>query len=307
MKGKKGYPYYQITQKGITELRKRGYNALGNEDILRIHEKAIPYYVEVSRIALSTTPYRWIFKDSRAIKKEMHLNRGDQIHGSLTSPEGKEYGFYVLESATTEINMRKTIREIAYLSNRVNRSKTLRHFIIFAKGQESMTHFIEKANEEQFDHRGEIIRERLRPSGTVGVLPLNYGIAYLQSKLSDKNYFESVFKVAGSPIPWVAPSDEMHFEFKARYKDEEVYVVNLLDGDISKINAIQFYLSDSNRRTRFGEKSRKLVLITDERMEDFHMKVIGKRPKIEWFPFSCSKVDKSKREMPDLNMEPALV
>lgn len=170
-----------------------------------------------------------------------------------------------------------------------------------------MTHFIEKANEEQYDHRGQKIRERLRPSGTVCVLPLDYGIAYLQSKLSDESYFESVFKAAGSPIPWTAPSDEIDFEFKARYKDEDVYFVNLLDGDISKINAIQFYLSDLSRRSRFGEESRKLVLITDERMEDFQMKVIGKRPNVEWFPFSSTKVDKSKREMPDLAMEPALV
>lgn len=293
-KGKKGFPFYQITQKGISVLRERGYTAKQNEDMLRIQEKAIPYYVEVGRIALNVTPYGWAFKDSRAIKKEFHLNRGDQIHGSLTSPNGTEYGFYVLEAATTELNMRKTIKEISRLNNRENRTKTLRNFIIFAKGQDSIDHFIEKANEEQYDYKGMKIKDRLRPSGALCVIPLDYGIAYLQSALSDKSYFESIFKRKKSPVQWLAPSDKTGFEFIAKHQGRKVYVVNMLDGDLSKVDEIEDYFDDAQRSRRFGEERYDVLVISSEKLAEYHGRLIGRR--VEYFKFTDEQIEKSKRE-----------
>lgn len=298
--GRKGFAYHSITDKGIKLLKSHGYDVPHGSDSLRVSTQFLPYVFEINDIRIHLTPFGWHMKDSREVKQEFNLNRGDQIHGSLTSSEGTKYGFFVLESATTEKNMLKTIREIRALTDRNSKERTLTNFIIFAKGQDSINHFIERANTEKVDHTGKVIQEKLRPRGALCMMPIKVGLDYLESRLSDKTYFENVFKQDKAPAHWIAPSDKSRFECIAKYNGKEVYVVNMLDTDLTKVDAIENYLIDIYRMKRFGERIRSLLIITEPTLEDFHKQLIGQNPYIDYFSLKRKQIESScrpKKEM----------
>lgn len=292
---RKGFAYHSITDKGIKLLKSYGYDVPHGSDSLRVRHQFLPYVFETNEIMIHLTPFGWHMKDSREVKREFNLNRGDQIHGSLTSPEGTEYGFFVLESATTEKNMLKTIREIRALTDRNSKEKTLTNFIIFTKGQDSIDHFIERANTEKVDHTSKVVQEKLRPRDALCVMHMKVGLDYLKSKLSNKTYFENVFKQDKAPAHWIALSDKNRFECITKYNGNEVYVVNMLDTDLTKVDAIENYLGDLYRMERFGERIRNLLIITEPRLEAFHTRLIGQNPYIEYLSLNHKQIESSNR------------
>src|SRR5699024_4908267 len=112
-----------------------------------------------------------------------------RIHGSLTNTCGEEYGFYVLETDTEVENLLKIIQEISTLSDRKEGEPRIPNFIIFAKGQDSIDHFISWANNERRNYKDEITHEKLTTSGRMSLMPHQYGITYLKSGFSDKTSF----------------------------------------------------------------------------------------------------------------------
>src|SRR5699024_1580606 len=115
--------------------------------------KFLPYLFEVNEIMVQLEPYGWHMKDSRQIKREYGMPPGSRIHGSLTNTCGEEYGFYVLETDTEVENLLKIIQEISTLSDRKEGEPRIPNVIIFAKGQDSIDHFISWANNERRNYK----------------------------------------------------------------------------------------------------------------------------------------------------------
>ncbi len=290
--GRKGCACHRILQKGLDLLKEKGYDIQYKPSDLTVNANARPYVLATNDIMTHITSYGWFMKDSRQVKREYGLNSGDQIHGSIVSPEGTEYGLFVLEQDTLVKNLAKVVYEIRTTSKK---DVGLTDFIIFAKGQASIDHFIELANTEKRDHQGKPIQKKLRPSGALCVMHLDHGIDYLKSKLSDKGYFETIFKMPKAPVHWLAPSNKIGFECIAEYQGEEVYIVNMLDTDLTKVDAIIGYLEDRKRMERFGEKIRKVLIVTEENLKGFHKELIGQNQYIAYFVLEHQKITSSFR------------
>lgn len=292
--GRKGFAYHRILQKGLNLLKEKGYDIQYKPTDLTVSSGMRPYIIAANDIMTYVTPHGWRMKDSREVKHEYGLNHGDQIHGSLTSPEGTEYGLFVLEKDTLVKNLGKVAYEIKATSKK---NVGLTNFLIFAKGQPSIDHFVEIANTEKRNSQGKPIQKKLRPSGSLCVLPLDYGVTYLNSRLSDKSYFESIFQQTKAPARWHAPSDKSRFEFIAEYKDKEVYVVNMLDTDLTKVDAIESYLIDRRRMARFKEATRDILVVTDERLLDYHRELIGTHRNVQYLSLTPEHMKKSVRDV----------
>ena len=279
--GRKGKAHHRLTDRGITQLRKNGYSTEYKADALRVSNELLVYLHEANNIMVELSPYGWEMQDSRETKKRYNMNRGDQIHGTLISSDGTEYGFFVLEKGTLDRNMAKVVQEIRATSEG---GAGLTHFTIFAKGRDSIHHFVERAREK-----------KLVTSGSLCIMDYTFGIEYLQSRLSDKSSFKRIFQDERSPIRWLAPSTKRRFECIARYQEEEVYFVNLLDTDLMKVEAIQNYLRDLARMQRFGEKPRRILVLTEPKLKELHAELLGESRNICYLELSRKQIQSSKR------------
>lgn len=279
--GRKGRAHHRLTDRGITLLRKKGFSVVYNADALRVSNELLIYLYEANNIMVELSPYGWEMRDSRETKERYNMNRGDQVQGTLLSPNGTEYGFFVLEKGTLEKNMAKVVQEIRATSEG---GAGLTHFMIFAKGESSIRHFIERAQEKQ-----------LATGGSLCIMDYGLGIEYLQSRLSDKHSFKRIFQDEQSPIRWLAPSTKRRFECIARYQEEEVYFVNLLDTDLMKVEAIQNYLGDITRMQRFGERAHRVLVLTESKLKKLHAELLGESPYISYLELSRKQIQTSKR------------
>src|SRR5699024_4228807 len=80
---RKGFAYHQITDTGISLLREYGYDCPMRSDSLRVTQQMLPYLFDANEIMIQLVPYGWRMKDSRQVKHDYNMNRGDYIHGSL--------------------------------------------------------------------------------------------------------------------------------------------------------------------------------------------------------------------------------
>ncbi|MFD1363125.1 replication-relaxation family protein [Lentibacillus salinarum] len=280
---RKGFAYHQITDTGISLMKQYGYECPVKADSLRIGKKMLPYIFETNEVMVQLTPYGWRMKDSRQIKHEYNLNRGDQIHGSLTADDGTEYGFYVLEENTTAENILKVIQEIRTLSDRKPDEPRIQNFMIFAKGQGSIDHFINRANTEKRNHRDEITQQKLRTSGSLSVMELTSGIKYLQSGFSDKTTFEHIIQSPETPFKAIPFSgDQTPFQYKVMRKGEEMYLVNLINTDIMMTRAINHYAEDMNRAERFNEERYRVLVLTTPEMEHTVRQLMQGNPLVDY-------------------------
>ena len=83
--------YYSILNKGITFLGDNGYEvSLRTEDI-KMSDMVVSYELEVHNLANEFQLIGCSLLSIREVKREYGLNRGDNLHGSLSSPVLKEY------------------------------------------------------------------------------------------------------------------------------------------------------------------------------------------------------------------------
>lgn len=280
--GRKGRAHHRLTDRGINVLKVHGYSIKRKAFDLLVTDESLPYLIEANNIMVELSPHDWKMRDSRETKERYNMNRGDQMHGTLLSPNGTEYGFFVLEKGTLDKNMAKVVQEIWATS------EGLTHFIIFAKGMDSIRHFVERSREQ-----------KLVTSGSLCVMDLAFGIEYLQSRLSDKRSFKRIFQDERAPVYWLGPSTKRRFECIARYQEEEVYFVNLLDTDLMKVEAIHNYLGDLPRMQRFGEKPRRVLVLTTPELKSLHEELLeellGESPYIGYLELSRKQIQTSKR------------
>lgn len=106
--------YYTITNRGIRFLDENGYVVTHSADALRISDMRVMYELVVNDLYYELKESGWELHDSRATKKKMGLNRGDNLHGSLSSPVLNEYPFYLFlnNDNISDLWLNRVIREI---------------------------------------------------------------------------------------------------------------------------------------------------------------------------------------------------
>ncbi|WP_170070412.1 replication-relaxation family protein [Planifilum fimeticola] len=281
-----GTAYYRLTDAGISFLKKQGIPVTKGTKDLYVSPRLLPYLVMSNDIMVELSPYGWEMQDSRETKARYRgLNRSGNIQGTLISPDGTEYGFFVLMESTRDQNMLKMIKEIE--------TSGITNFLIFAKGRDSIWHFIERSREK-----------KLVTNGALCVMDYAFGVEYLKSRLSDKRHFKRIFQDEQAPVHWLAPSDRTRFECIARYRDEEVYLVNLLDTDLMKVEAVHHYLGDIPRLQRFGEKLRRVLVLTEPGLRDLHGELLGESQYICYLELSRNRINAFRRPKGEMNNEP---
>src|SRR5699024_9040784 len=142
-------------------LKEYGYDLVYNADSLRVSDYRVPILLETNDMIMDFASHGWSIKDSRQTKSIYDLNRGDNLHGLLTSPTKSEYPFYIFLNNTSDRHITRIRKEV----NRYNFSD----IILFVNSQAIFR---------------KVIVEMLRKADiftykTFRVLPLGYGKRYL--------------------------------------------------------------------------------------------------------------------------------
>lgn len=259
--GKRGMACHRLTDTGIACLKEQGMPVKYRASDLQVTPGAIPYLLAANDIMIELTPYGWTMRDSRETKALYNLNRGDIIHGTLISPDGTEYGLYVLMAGTFEHNMAKIIQEIRATSMG---EAGLTNFMIFTKGAASFSHFIERATEPKVNPAKPF--EDAQPlivGGALCVLPYRFGIQYLKA-ISIDNDLVKFFTRYGSVTPI---QNRTPFKWLIRHNGDEKYLVNLLDTDLMKIHDLKRYLTH-----QYQEDGHRVLIMTH--MRDKHEELL---------------------------------
>jgi hypothetical protein len=183
-KGRKIGAYHSLNEGGIALIKKQGITADRKVEELRVTRSFLPYLLSANDMMIDLAPFGWKMRDSRGIKSIYGLNRGNNIHGSLISPNGTEYGFYIFMSRSMPKYVMKVVREI--------KESVLHNFIVFTKGQVSFNDFISQATKPG---------RELITGGSLKVIPYTFGKIYLQAS-SDETGWLSVLSEHGiTPLP----------------------------------------------------------------------------------------------------------
>jgi hypothetical protein len=129
--------YHCLTDTGISLLQKQGIRVDRKAEDLKVTRSFLPYLLSANDLMIDLAPFGWTMRDSREIKSMYGLNRGNNIHGSLLSLNGTEYGFNIFMSRSMPKYVMKVVREI--------KESAIHNFIIFRKGQVSFSDFISQA------------------------------------------------------------------------------------------------------------------------------------------------------------------
>jgi len=254
--GKKGIACHRLTDTGITCLKEQGVSVRHKAKDLLVTPGAIHYLLAANDIMIELSSYGWEMRDSRETKEIYNLNRGDIIHGTLISPEGKEYGIYVLMADTMQYNIAKIIQEIRSTSMG---EVGLTNFIIFTKGAASFSHFIERATAPKVNPANPFDdAQPLIVGGSLCVLPYRFGIEYLKALTID-NGLVKLFAKYGQIT---SVQNKTPFKWLIRRDGEEKYLVNLLDTDLMMIHDLKRYLTH-----QYQEDGHRVLIMTHMRNE----------------------------------------
>ncbi|WP_197076619.1 replication-relaxation family protein [Domibacillus indicus] len=241
--------YHCLTDKGISMLQKQGIPTNRKAEDLKVTRRFLPYLLSANDLMIDLAPFGWTMRDSREIKSMYGLNRGNNIHGSLTSPGGTEYGFYIFMSRTLPKYVMKVVREI--------KESAIHNFIIFTKGQASFRDFISEAA---------CPGKELITGGSLNVMPYTFGKAYLQFMADERNMLRvlsehNITSLSEKPRLYTT------FDRLVEHNGEEKYLVSLLDTDLMKVYSLKRY-----RKEAFDRDQRRILILTH--MKQFHQELL---------------------------------
>lgn len=245
--------YYRLGKRGIELLERSGYATVYNADELRVSEYYLPYLLSANELVISLEKHGWGVMDSRETKEYYHLNRSDNIHGTLRSPSGKLYPFMVLINPLG-------IRNIGKLKSEVARYP-FDELLIFTRTLESFEQVI-----ESFSENSDVYRYR-----TFRILPYSFSKYYLRKYDNHVN----VLTYCEDRLSLEVLKKEAKFRFAIEgvtvviHEGEEKYLINLLDNDLRKIHAIQGYHYD-----HYNRDGRPVLLLTNENLSPVHRNLL---------------------------------
>src|SRR5699024_5194432 len=249
--------YYRISTKGIRYLNQADFNTSRTSDQLRVSEHYLPYILSLNDLHLRVEPHGWEVINSRDVKAKFNLNRGDNIHGMLISPDGTKYGVYIFLNSVIEYNMKKIKSEIRRYNN-----TDFPNMLILCKTEDGFN---------------QVVSELHAFSGIVNyftfkVLPFGFGINYLKEFDSEDTILDFLKDFGVILYPEADISEEpIGLETVVIHEDEEKYFINMLDNDLEKLQTIRNY-----RKERYELDGRKLLIVTNmgnrypNLLEDIH-------------------------------------
>lgn len=234
--------YYRISNKGITLLKEWGYDVTYTADDLRVSDYRVPILLETNDLFFDFSSQGWSIMDSRATKNVYELNRGDNLHGMITSPRHKKYPFYIFLNNTSD-------KHITRISREVNRY-SFSDIILFVNSKAIFQKvFVEMLREADiFTYR------------SFRILPLGFGKRYLLHYDDEElllDYLEDNYDL----IVTSASKDKNSrdgFTTTVKYKGKKYYLVNMLDHNLSNIHHIHQYTNE-----RYERSGKRLLLLTD--------------------------------------------
>src|SRR5699024_9812745 len=109
--GRRG-KYYRISNKGVSFLAEYGYEVVHKAEDLKVSDYRVPILLETNDMIMDFASHGWFIKDSRVTKNIYDLNRGDNLHGLLTSPAKSEYPFYIFLNNTSDRHISRIRKEV---------------------------------------------------------------------------------------------------------------------------------------------------------------------------------------------------
>lgn len=244
--------YHRITTKGIRLLNQADFSTSRSADQLRVSDYHLAYVLSANDLVIDLEPFGWKFMNSRDTKRKKELNRGDNIHGTLFSPEGKEYGFYIFIGEVTPKNMAKIKKEVS------RNGQTFSNIIIFAK-----TPSIFKKVIDEFYNSTDIVSYF-----AFRIFPYEFAKNYLITLDYEDNLmdFIRIFDIDYFPEAKI-DNAPMGLDAVVMHEGEEKYFVNMLDNDLTKLHPIINY-----RKERYELDGRRVLVVTN--MDDIYRDIL---------------------------------
>lgn len=275
-KGRKGHTVHRLTETGLECLARHGMSVEGRAQQFYVRPAQLHYLTMANDIMVDLTLAGWEVWDSRKVKRAYNLDKKMNIAGLLINPEGKRFGFYVLDSAVMTATLGKIQAEIK------DNYPAIRNFIVFTKGPRSYQQFMEYSfhpPRRRVDSR--LVEQKPIYTGyDLKVVSSKTGRRWLSKYPTQREWYQALANHLDFEIISEDPVGESRQSFPTvvRYKEEERYFIDLLDSDLTQIWRIQNY-SEAD----YQWEQRKL-LITDY---DF----LAKDQRIADDPFFIEKLD----------------
>src|SRR5699024_6230459 len=165
---------YKITNKGISYLKKYGYELSLKAESIKVSDMRVPTLIITNDLFEQFSNKGWKVLDSRELKEQYKLNRGLNLHGMLSSPnissqdissqgfEQRNYPFYILLEGTSDAFIKR-------IRGEVGRLQQFSDLIFFTKNVDVFQRTFSEMlmNADVFTYR------------SFRVLPYGYGMRYL--------------------------------------------------------------------------------------------------------------------------------
>lgn len=257
---------YKITNKGISYLKKHGYELSLKAESIKVSDMRVPTLIITNDLFEQFSNKGWKVLDSRELKEQYKLNRGLNLHGMLSSPnissrdissqgfEQRNYPFYILLEGTSDAFIKR-------IRGEVGRLQQFSDLIFFTKNVDVFQRTFSEMlmNADVFTYR------------SFRVLPYGYGMRYLiyydnfqvlLHYLEDR--FE-IYEVSKSQNNYY----QNYFKTVVEYEGNEYYLINMLDYNLTNLYHIRNYTNE-----RYNEDGRKVLLLSDSKRNVNYQKIL---------------------------------
>jgi len=268
--------YHRLGERGIRLLKENGFNTVLRADSLRVRRERLPYILSGHDFVIPLIKQGWIYKDSREVKRLYNLNRGDILHGTLTTPDKtKEYLIYIMLQSVQSKTLRKIKSEIKRIP--------VESAILIARGKKSFDSVITNFTDAS---------DKLIVGGSLKVMPLQFAKTYLGISSDITKNHQYFLKQLGINI--IGPYRDKNtfgvnidFDYLVEYKGEEMFFMDLLDNDLMKIFSICEY-----RQELYNRIGRRVLVLTSpsEIHKRMHEALLSSIQHITYLPVNVNSV-----------------
>ncbi|WP_193065421.1 replication-relaxation family protein [Oceanobacillus oncorhynchi] len=273
-KQKRQGSYHRISEIGISCLRKRGFEMERKAHHQLPTKRHLPYVLLTNDLIIDLEPFDWTFKDSRTVKNEYQLNRGDSLQAMLRDPDGKEYIIYMLREGVTEPTLVKIQKEIELYSSISPKDgeRLTNNYMIFVQGHKSYQQVVERF----FQHK-----DALLSSNHIKLFPLLFAKNYLRYLYNKERIIKFIIKqgitdVSKKSLPLLR-KEYKGLNTIVEHEGEEKYLINLLDSDLVTCYQVMKY-----RKEQYNLDGRKILVITTNALKSSHQKILYGFKHIDW-------------------------
>ena len=250
-KGIKGYTvnderkgkYYSVLNKGITFLSDNDYEVPLRAEDIKMSDMRVSYELEVNNLANEFQLIGWSLLSIREVKREYGLNRGDNLHGSLSSPVLKEYPFYLFLN-----NDRISNRWLNRVVREVNKYG-FRNMILLTDGEETF----KRVFQAMFSKVEAFTYEQFM------LMSLRFGKEYMKHYVDTDLLYDFIRDEVDIVRVEQEAGVDYHTSFElVEFEGDEYYLANMLNNNLANIHHIKQYT-----REKYMEYGRKLLLLMD--------------------------------------------